>query len=76
MDPALSATADEPLKVIAPLPEASMVAPAGPIVKERSVLPPNPMYLSTPPSMTRLAAALGVAPRPLEFPPLANVSKA
>jgi len=56
----------------APVPDALTPLPIAPIVKSRSVVCPVPVYWSTPPSTTRLAAALVEAPTPLMLPPLVS----
>ena len=61
------------LKVSAPVPDESIVAPLVPIVNKRSVVTAAPVYFSVPPLMTRLAARALAAPMPLLDPPSANV---
>ena len=60
------------LRVSAPEPEASSVAPLVPTVKPRLLLTAVPVYCSVPPLMTRLAAAFADWPMPLAAPPLAS----
>ena len=60
------------LRVRAPEPEASSVAPLVPVVKPRSLLAVEPVYCSVPPLMTRLAAAFDDWPMLLAEPPLAS----
>src|SRR5205823_12672357 len=59
-------------KVTAPVPEPSSVAPLGAMVNSRSVLDPLPVYLSVPPLISRLLAALLELPIGLAVPPLAR----
>src|SRR5581483_4505571 len=61
------------LKLIAPLPDASRVAPDVPIVNSRSDEVAAPVYCSVPPSITRLPATLLDAPIELFDSPFARV---
>ena len=57
----------------APVPDASTVAPLSPRVNKRSVLVAAPVYLSVPPLITKLAAALLDWPMLLATPPSAKL---
>ena len=61
--PAATAATSVPVfvKFTAPLPDASIVAPAVPIVNSRSVLVAPPSYLSVEPSMYQVAGHVGRA---------------
>ena len=56
------------------MPDASIVPPLLVMVNKRSVLTAAPVYLSMPPSNTRLAASLVEAPMLLLVPPAASVA--
>src|ERR1700722_13305759 len=68
----VSVVAEPPVKlrlpvlpnVIGPVPEDSIVAPLDPSVMSLSVVLPEPTYCSVPPLITRLEAALELAPTP------------
>ena len=66
-------SAAELLKLIGPLPDASIVVPPVPIVNSRSVLTAGPTYFSVEPWMYRLLAAFDELPMLLVAPPLASV---
>ena len=57
-------------KLNVPVPEASSVPPLSVSVNNRSIVAPEPVYFSVPPSRTRLAATLEDAPILLLDPPL------
>ena len=58
----------------APVPDASIAPPLLVIVNKRSVLIAEPVYLSVPPSNTKLLAAFVEAPILLFEPPFARVA--